>query len=185
MIIGITGSYGTGKTTVAREFAKRGAAVIDADKLVHSFIRPAVRKKLSKIVFKKKAYLQLICRVIHPLVIKKIKDRIKKLSLKKKIIVIDAPLLIECGLEKLVDKLIVVKASRQIQLRRLKEKTGFSQAQILRRINFQIPLRKKLKLADFIIDNDGKLTYTRVQVGEVWRKIINNSLVKGGKRWKS
>ena len=171
MIIGITGSYGTGKTTVAKEFAKRKAKIIDADKIVHTFIKPRVRKKLAKIVFKKKVYLELVCRVIHPLVIRKIKQRIKNLTSKNKIVIIDAPLLIECGLEKIVDKLIVVKASREVQLKRLKKKTGFNQREILRRISFQIPLREKIKLADFVIDNNGGLIETRKQIDEIWKKI--------------
>ena len=173
MIIGITGSYGTGKSTVTKEFVRLGAKVIDADKIVHTLIKAPVRKKLAKIVFKKKAYLDLICRVIHPLVIKKVRQEIKRLNPKKNVIVIDAPLLVECGLDKIVNILIVVKTTRKVQLARLIKKTGFSKQEIKQRINFQIPLSKKIRLADFIIDNNGKLKSTRVQIKEIWKKIIN------------
>ena len=173
MILGITGSYGTGKSTVAKEFARLGAKVIDADKIVHTFIKAPVRKKLAKIVFKKKAYLDLICRVVHPLVIKRIKQEIKRLNPKKNVIVIDAPLLVECGIHKIVNKLIVVKTTREVQLKRLRKKTGFSKQEIQRRISFQMPLSKKMKLADFIIDNNKKLKSTRGQIREIWKRVIN------------
>lgn len=174
MIVGLTGSFGTGKTTVARMFKKLGAEVIDADKIVHKFIDASTRKKLAKIVFKRKAYLELLCKIIHPLVIKRIKKEIKQLKPKKNIVIIDAPLLIESGLHRIVDILIVVKAKKATQIQRAMRNTGLRKDEISKRIRFQMPLREKINLADFVIDNDGTIDETRRQVMDIWKKLFNN-----------
>jgi dephospho-CoA kinase len=171
MIVGLTGSFGTGKTTVAKILKRKGAKIIDADKIAHEFISPSRRRELAKIVFKKKKYLDLLCKVLHPLIIKKIKEEIKRLNPKKNIIVIDAPLLIETGLDKIVDLLIVVKAKRKTQIERIAKRMKLSKKDILRRISFQMPLREKIKMADFVIDNDGLLSSTKQQVEEIWDKL--------------
>lgn len=174
MIVGLTGSFGTGKTTVARMFKKLGAEVIDADKIVHKFIDASTRKKLAKIVFKRKAYLELLCKIIHPLVIKRIKKEIKQLKPKKNIVIIDAPLLIESGLHRIVDILIVVKAKKATQIQRAMRHMGLRKDEISKRIRFQMPLREKINLADFVIDNDGTIDETRRQVMDIWKKLFNN-----------
>jgi dephospho-CoA kinase len=171
MIVGLTGSFGTGKTTVAKIFKRKGAKVIDADKIAHQFVSPSQRKELSKVVFKKKKYLELLCKILHPLIIQKIKKEIKRLNPKKNIILIDAPLLIESGLHKIVDVLIVVKAKRKTQISRITKRMGLSRKEILRRIRFQMPLREKIKMADFVIDNDGLISFTKKQVDEIWNKL--------------
>jgi dephospho-CoA kinase len=170
MIIGLTGGFGTGKSTVARMFAKLGAKILDADRIVHSFIGFSARKDLAKIVFRRRAYLDLLCKVIHPLVIRKIKEEIKRMDPKKSIIVIDAPLLIEAGLHRIVDKLVVVKTKKETQIKRSIKRTGLKKSEILRRIRLQIPLKKKIKLADFVIDNDGPLSTTREQAIDIWKR---------------
>jgi len=176
MIIGLTGSFGTGKTTVAKIFKRKGAKVIDADKIVHQFISPSKRKELAKIVFKKKKYLELLCKVLHPLVIKKIKKEIKRLNPKRNIIVIDAPLLIETGLHRIVDYLLVVKAKRKTQIERITKRMGLSKKDILRRIRFQMPLKRKIAMADFVIDNDGSLQDTKRQIDSIWEKLFKKQL---------
>jgi len=187
MIIGITGSFGSGKTTVARMFKSFGVEVIDADKIAHRIIKPGsqiykkiisafgkdilknnktiARHKLAQIVFNNKNLLKKINRITHPDIIRMIKNRIK--TSRSKLIILDTPLLIEAGLKDGVDKLIVVKVDRRHQIQRLLNKTSLTRAEILRRIKAQIPLRNKVRLADFVIDNSGTIDDTKRQVKKI------------------
>lgn len=195
MIIGLTGSYKSGKTTVAKMFRKKKAIVIDADKLAHAVIAPQTkawekitgrfgktilekkgrinRKKLGEIVFKNKKELSWLSGVIHPMVISEIKALIKKYKklYPKRVIIIDVPLLIEAGLNSLVDKLIVVNCRLAKQVERAKLKTALKPDEILRRVNSQLPLAKKVKLADFVINNNGTLSETKKQVDEIYQEV--------------
>jgi len=191
MIIGITGSFGSGKTTVANMFAGLGAFVIDADELYHSLIKPgkichrkiiqnfgtAVLKKdgcidrkiLGRIVFKNKSKLRLLNSLVHPEVIKEAGRIIG--SRKEKVIVIDAALLIESGFYKKVDSVIVVKSKIKEQIERVKKQMPMSETDINARIGMQMSLRKKLAFADFIIDNGGTKTKTLSQVKKIWETL--------------
>ena len=170
MIIGVTGSLATGKTTVSRMLKERGAYVIDADKIVHGLIDPAARIKLRGVVFDDKESLDKLCGLIHPIVKKEISRKIEE-NKTKRLIVIDAPLLIESGFHKKCDYLIVVKSDLKKQLKRSENILGLSRAESLKRIKLQMPLKEKTRLADFIINNNGSLRETRKQVEEVFRDI--------------
>jgi len=194
IILGITGSFGSGKTTVARILASFGAKVIDADRIAHIVIRPGSRaykkiisvfgkailkknkaidrNKLGKIVFDNKPLLKKLNNIVHPEVIKAIRGNIR--SCPQKVIILDVPLLIESGLVKLVDKFIVVTITKKKQLERLSMKTSLSEADILRRIKSQIPLRKKIELADFVIDNSGNVKKTKKQLEQIRRLLWRN-----------
>lgn len=194
MIIGITGSFGSGKTTVAGMFAALGGRVIDADCIAHRLVRPGSlitsriieifgpritgkggkieRKKLARIVFANKKLLRKLNRIIHPAVIAVIRKEIAKP--KKKNFIIDAPLLIEAGLEKQVDVLIVVRSNRSKQIQRLLKKGLYTKTEILKRFKSQMALSKKLRLADFVIDNNGSLANTRLQVKRIYRVLENS-----------
>jgi dephospho-CoA kinase len=194
-VIGITGSFGTGKSTVAKIFASCGVKIIDADKIVHDIVacdskvlrriikafgkdildsvsKKISRKKLANIVFQKKKSLNKLCKIIHPETIKRIKKQLKVFKNKKYFVAIDAPLLVEAGLLDIIDKLVVVKADRKNQFNRIKRKMNITEAQIQRRINAQMPLRKKIKLADYVIDNNKNISFTRVQVKDILRKLL-------------
>jgi len=194
-VIGLTGSYGTGKTAVAGMFKRLGAVILDADRLAHKAYRkgsysyrkivkafgPDVpersgdldRSKLAQIVFSNKVSLNRLCKIVHPVVVRDIKRSIKRISASsaKRVVIIDAPLLIEAGLQDIADYLIVVKTSRPTQLKRLIKKTGYSRQDIVKRICSQIPLSKKIRLADFIIDNEGSIKRTDKTVKKIWREI--------------
>lgn len=194
LIIGLTGSFGSGKTTVAKIFSSYGAKVIDADRIAHKAIRPQGeiykkivnafgediikkdktihRGKLAKIVFAKKDSLTKLNKIMHPEVIRIIKGKINALS--RKIIILDAPLIIEAGLANLADKLIVVRLSPKKRIERLINKTHLSKTDILKRINAQIPQAGKVALADFVIDNNGTIGRTRKQVEKIWRLLWKN-----------
>ncbi len=106
--------------------------------------------------------------VTHPEVIKEIKDMVK--SKRGKVIVIEAPLLVETGFYKEVDKVIVVANKKEEQIKRIREDRGLSAEETLKRIRMQMPFKKKLAFADFIIDNSGSKTKTLTQVREIWKK---------------
>lgn len=195
IIIGITGSFGTGKSAVADEFKGFGAIVLDADKIAHQALTPGAgpykkvlrifgknilgqggkinRRLLGKIVFPDKPLLQRLCAVIHPYVIKKIKEDIREIKRRRRdsVVVLDIPLLIEADLLNLVDRLIVVKAKRDIQIERAVKKTGLSKKEVSDRIRAQMPIREKIRYADFIIDNSGTKEQTRRKVKTIWEKI--------------
>ena len=189
IILGITGSFGSGKTTVAKLLKPKGAEIIDADKLAHQAIvrgSPAYRKiirifgkgilkknkqvnrvKLAGLVFDHKNLLQELDRIIHPEVIRMIKNKIK--FSKSKVVILDAPLLVEAGLEKIVHHLIVVKINRRQQLERVKRKLRLQKKDILKRIKSQLSLSRKMSLADFIIDNSGTRIETVKQISKIRR----------------
>jgi dephospho-CoA kinase len=99
---------------------------------------------------------------MHPEIIRAINKKIKEIS--RGIIVLDAPLLIEKGLQNLVDKLIVVTITRIKQIERIRRKTNLKRTDILKRIKAQMPLSNKVRLADFVIDNSKTLEETKKQV---------------------
>jgi dephospho-CoA kinase len=187
LIIGLTGNFGSGKTTVAKIFKLHGARVIDADKIAHTIIKPGSkayknlvsyfgrtileknrqinRQNLAKKIFSDRKALIKLNKITHPEIISGIKKEIK--ASQEKIVVLDAPLLIESGLDSIVDKIIVVKIKKDTQLKRLASK--YSRREILERIKAQMPQEKKLLLADFIIDNSGTITKTKKQVSKIRR----------------
>jgi dephospho-CoA kinase len=190
IIVGLTGSVGTGKSTVANFFEELGAYVIDWDELARDVVQPHSkawkeiveyfgkdilnedltinRQKLAEIVFSDKKKLEKLNQIVHPEVFKedeRIADEIKNLD-PDALIVKDIPLLFELTRPIFVDRIVVVTASEQTQLRRLVEK-GMSREDAQNRIKSQFPLKEKTKSADFVINNDGSLEETRKQVGEI------------------
>lgn len=192
MIVGVTGSLGTGKTTVARMLAAKGARVIDADKMAHralakgtdtykkivsSFGRSVLgrrgvvdRKGLAGIAFKDRRRLKQLIDIVHPFVIKEIKAIVRRAG-RKDVLAIDAPLLIEARLTDIVDKIIVVKTDRRTQLSRCLRKRGFKKEDAMARIRSQMPLSKKAGMADYVIDNSGALRETKKQIDKIWSQM--------------
>ena len=189
-IVGLTGGFGSGKSTVARMFGRFGARIIDADKISHDLIKPREeayrkviclfgkeiltksglinRRKLAAIVFNDKKTLAEFNKIMHPAIIRRIKQEIK--SAKEGIVVLDAPLLVETGLDKLVDTVVVVNAEVSKQIKRIQKRAKLPKSEIIARIKSQIPLKRKLLLADFVIDNNGTVGNTRKQL-ELLRRL--------------
>lgn len=190
-IVGLTGSFGTGKSTVARMLADCGAYVIDVDALVSKlWKKPSVMKKaqiflgkeivqegkldrgkVAEIVFNNKTKLKRLNELIHPLVEKEVKRLIRQ-NQKKEVIVIDAPLLLEAKWS-MFDVLVVVKANQKLQIQRVAQRMGLSRLEILRRIAQQWSIRKKLKMADYVVDNRGSRSSTHKQVKKIYKDIID------------
>ena len=196
LIVGVTGGIGSGKTTVAEMFRRIGAVVIDADEISHQLIYPgrpawkkivstfgkAVlrrdyfidRKVLAQKVFSDSRQLKKLSGIIHPLVYKAIREKIARIKrpAPSAVVILDVPLLLESGGRKHADKLVVVAAPRDVQLKRACEKFGIGRFDALRRIKAQMPLKEKIKIADFVIDNGGSLISTEKQVRVIWKKLV-------------
>ncbi len=196
--IGLTGVFGSGKTTVASIFKKYGIDVISCDdlvaellekeevkkKLAEIFGNRAVKngkvdkKKIAEVIFTDREKKEKLENLIHPLVFKRIDEEIKKNidRIKKKgIIIVEIPLLFETKSEKKFDYIIVVSASVDIIKSRLREK--FNDREIELRWENQLPLKFKEKNADYIINNSGPIHQTEKYV----REIINEILPVKGK----
>jgi len=191
IVVGLTGSVGTGKSTVANFFRELGAYIIDWDELAREVVRPHSRawkqivgyfgkdilnedltinrQKLADVVFSDKEKVARLNQIVHPEVSKedeRITRQIER-SDPNALIIKDIPLLFEMAQPPSVDKIIVVSASEETQLRRLREK-GITGEDARRRMSAQLPLEQKIKCADFVIDNDGQLEDTKRQVAQIY-----------------
>lgn len=190
-IIGLTGSIGTGKSTVASLFQKLGARVVDLDELAHEVIYPhrsawtkivecfgteilnedstIDRQKLAQIVFDDHDKLELLNQIVHPAIFQEDARLTSELiaSDSEAMIVKDIPLLYESGMANIFDKTVVVYTSEQRQLDRLIKK-GFTKEHALQRIRAQLSVLEKVKLADLVINNNGSFESTKRQVEKAY-----------------
>ena len=195
MLVGLTGGVATGQSTVAKMFGQCGAVVIDADELAREVVKPCKpawrkivktfgrgilhpdctinRHALGAIVFHDKKNLRRLERIIHPRVareqIRLTKQAAKKEKAPKAVVIYDVPLLFEAGIDKRVDKVIVVTADRDTQIARLRKRNRLTRAEAIRRIHSQMPLSKKIRLADIVIDGTLPRTVGRKQVQKTFR----------------
>ncbi len=175
MLIGITGQIGAGKSTAAGVFSKMGAAVINADKIGRDVVEgndallakisgtfgkgvltpggQLRRKRAAEIAFSSKSNKRKLDRLVHPFLLKEIKSQTKLLSKKHKVIVIDAALLLDWGLDKITDQVLVIHSGSKARLRRL-EKRGIKTADALARQRMQLSVSEFRKRADKVILND-------------------------------
>ena len=195
-IIGILGGICSGKSTVAREFAKLGCKVIDADKIAHELLdRKAIKEKITKlfgkgildsegniehkklagVVFKDSGKLALLNEIIHPLVLKRVEELIDKYNGQNQVkaIVLDMPLLAEIGWTERCDKLIFVNCRQKIRAERTK-KLDFDKNQLKIRENFQISLDNKRSLADNTVENNSDFSAMVRQVADIFSEIMDN-----------
>nr|CBH36774.1 dephospho-CoA kinase [uncultured archaeon] len=191
-IIAVTGGIASGKSLVLNTFMNLGTFVIDCDLLSREAVIPCSkawwkivavfgkaicrhdleidRKKLGGIVFNDSSKRKILEQIIHPEVRRKCTERIEaiKKMAPNAIVVIDAPLLIETGVQKEFDTVIVVYVSAATQIRRLMERDGITKEEAQRMVELQIPLAEKRIFADYIINNDGTREETEMQVRKLF-----------------
>jgi dephospho-CoA kinase len=191
VIVGLTGSVGTGKSTVTNFFRQLGAHVIDWDELARKVTVPHTkawqeivdhfgkdilnddltinRQRLADVVFSDQKKLAKLNQIVHPMVFQedeRITNEIRSYD-GEAVIVKDIPLLFEVTRSVSMDKVVVVSTSEETQLRRLEQK-GIGRQDARKRIESQLPLGEKIESADFVIDNDGPLKETKRQVEEIY-----------------
>lgn len=191
--IGLTGTIGSGKSTVSSFLRENGFDVVDADiisreilnkyKEINERIRSEFgedcfedeklnRKKLGSIVFNNDEKRKQLEAITIPYIIKEIEIKIDILGSKgRKVVFVDAPTLIEHGLHKSMDYNILITLDEETRISRVMKRDGISREEVLSRIKAQMSEEEKAKHVDFIVKNDGK-------VEETYHKII--SILKDG-----
>lgn len=192
LLVGLTGGFGSGKSTVASMLEQDGLTVISADSLAREVCEPGTeafkeivqtfgqelvaedgsldRKRLGEVVFASSVLLLQLNHIVHPRVIARESELVEEFEKSNPhgILVLDVPLLIEAERHHLVDFVVVVNAPAELRFERLKRRFGnLDRAAVEARMKHQLPLEEKVKLADFVIDNGGDLASTREQVTEL------------------
>jgi len=194
-IIGLCGGIGAGKSTVAAELARLGCLVIDSDALNDEVLRePDVirtlrawwgervvrpdgtldRREVAKIVFDDAQQRRRLESLVHPLIARRredmIADGIRDPAVKA--IVLDSPLLLECQLDRLCDRIVYVEADERQRLERLGRTRGWDRQELARREACQMPLSLKRRRADYVIRNDADRRDLRERVERVLERIL-------------
>jgi len=190
-LIGLTGGIATGKSTVDRMLAARGATVIDADELAREAVRPGEptldrvverfgeeilnsdgsldRGRLGKIVFAASDARHDLERITHPRIIELTQERIDAaLSGTAPLVVVDIPLLFENAREGMFDGVLLVYAPPDVQVRRLQERNHLDETAARQRLAAQLPIDDKRARATWVIDNSGDEAAVQSAVDAWW-----------------
>ena len=185
-MVGLTGTFGSGKSSAGRLFKKYGARrIIDADRVAHEPFRPGhplagrirklfngglARKTIAREVFRDQGKLKRLEAIVHPYVRRRIEAELKRNG--TGIVVLEVPLLFETGFDRLCDVTVAVIAGRRAMETRLARK-GFSRAEIRARQRAQWPEEKKKKQADLLIHNSGSRQTLAANAKRVWASLTS------------
>ena len=192
---GLTGGVACGKSTVARYFQDLGAHIIDADRVGHDLIGPGHaahgeivdrfgkeildpggridRKKLGPKVFADPQQLRALDAILHPRIIAHMRDLAAEHRKRnpRAVVIIDAPLIFETGMDGTLYKVMVVWCRPEQQLERLMAKTGVPREEAERRVQAQMPVEEKRRRADYVIDCSGSMEETRRQAEQLFPEL--------------
>ncbi|MEX0651582.1 MAG: dephospho-CoA kinase [Actinomycetota bacterium] len=197
LLVGLTGGIGSGKSTVARMLASRGAVVLDADGLARDAVEPGTpgydavmarfgdavvmpggsidRAALASIVFGDDSARTDLESIVHPQVRRAIAEAVAARADSDDVVVVDSPLLIETGAHEGFPVVIVVTASEESRIARLAAR-GMSDSDVRSRMAAQIPLEDKAAHADVLLDNEGDERALEVQVDRLWADLRERAL---------
>ena len=185
MKIGLTGSIACGKSAVSQYLRALGYFVADADAISRSLTAPGGRalpllreafgdgifdgdvlnrRRLGDIVFGDADRRAQLNAILHPLILSTFQAELEAHDAPDALVFGDVPLLYECNMAQMFDRIMVVSAPRETQIARLLSRDGLSREDAERRIDAQMPLAQKCALADAVINTDGPMENTRAQV---------------------
>ena len=197
LLVGLTGGIGSGKSTVARMLAARGAVVIDADVLARQAVEPGTsgldavvarfgdsllgpdgsldRHALASIVFADDVARDDLEAIVHPTVRRAIAEGVAAHAHTDDVVVVDSPLLIETGAHEGFPVVVVVAASADARVARLVER-GMAEDDVRARMAAQMPLEEKMAVADEVVDNDGTEIDLEERVERLWSELRARAL---------
>jgi dephospho-CoA kinase len=202
--IGLTGGIASGKSLVSQMFTDLGAHTIDADQIAHELMKPGEpaydevvrafgsdilnadksvnRGKLAEIAFdKRRPRIYELNRIMHPGVIQRYEAWMDEIGRREPdaIVILEAALVLEAGLRKRFDRIIVVTCKQQQRVERWAQRFNLdpetAKAEVTRRMMAQAPDEAKIQAADHVIDNSGSVEDTRKQVESVFAELKNQA----------
>lgn len=190
LLVGLTGGIGSGKSTVARMLAERGAVMFDADAFARRVVEPGTpgfeavvrrfgdgvlspdgsldRAKLAELVFDDDRVRADLEAIVHPAVAQLLQQELEPHRGTDAIIVYESPLLVEAGLYRGWDTVVVVSAPVDVQLERAIEGSGFTEEQVRARMSAQATPEQRAAVANVILDNEGTMEELERQVDRLW-----------------
>jgi dephospho-CoA kinase len=195
LIVGLTGGVASGKTIVSEVFQEEGAYLIDADRIARELVQPhrpawnelrrafgdeilredgsIHRKRLAEKVFSDPRQRKILEGILHPRIEEEMRRRTAEIGRKdpEVIVIIDAALIVERGNHREMDRLIVVTSTVEQQIERLRNREGASREEAERILAAQVEPKERLKVADYIIRNEGSLEETKERAREVFREL--------------
>jgi len=203
LLVGLTGGIATGKSTVDAVLRELGAVIIDADVLAREVVEPGEpalaeiaaefgpavlgpggrldRKALGAIVFADPERRRTLEAMTHPRIRERFQQRLDALTTEdfRGLVFFDAPVMIESGNYRNMDRMVVVITDEATQIARLMARDGIEGDEALRKIKSQMPLAEKAKLADYVIDNSGDRAATEAEVRRVYRALLADLATRG------
>ena len=203
LVVGLTGGVASGKTAVSQVLREEGATILDADLIARELVEPhqpaweelrrafgdevlnpdgsVQRKKLAAQIFSHPEKREVLNAILHPRIRDEINARLRVIREKDPgaIVVIDAALLVESGDYQGMDGVIVVSASETQQVERLREREGLDEDAARQILASQTSVEERLRVADFVIRNEGSLEDTRRRAKEVFQALKKMALRNG------
>jgi dephospho-CoA kinase len=193
LLVGLTGGIGSGKSTVARMLAARGAVVFDADELARRAVDPGTpgqaavvqrfgsglltpdggidREELARRVFRDDQARHDLEAIVHPEVFRLLAEGLVPFRETDRVAVFDAPLIVEAGFDDAFDVLVVVTAPVDARVSRIVAQGRMSEQETRARIGTQASDEEKERVADFVIRNDGDLEELEHLVSALWDQL--------------
>ncbi len=191
-VYGLTGGIGSGKSTVARMLADKGAVIIDADRIAREVVAPGSdglaeivtsfgedvllpsgelnRTRLGELVFAAPERRKTLEAITHPRIMLRFAEEMQKaMAAGAQVLMLDVPLLYETGnMVGMVEKVVVVYAPAETQIERVIARDGLPEEQVRARMAAQLDLEEKRRRADYVVENTGGLEALAKQVDELW-----------------
>tara|TARA_B100001245_G_scaffold221728_1_gene193310 strand:+ start:27 stop:623 length:597 start_codon:yes stop_codon:yes gene_type:complete len=191
IVIGLTGSIGTGKSEAARQLEALGASIISADQVGHEAYTPNTeaweqvvaafgddilqddgeidRRKLGAVVFSDPGQLEKLNQIMHPRMARMVADKIEELRDQgAEVVVVEAALLFEAGWDSLVEEVWVTDSTEQVVIERLKQRNGMSEEEARKRISSQMGRTERLERSDYVIENSGDMATLGSTIKKLW-----------------
>ncbi len=193
MIIGLTGSIASGKSTISKMLEAKGYPIVDADKIARLVVEPGTstiqeiyktfgdevihengslnREALGARIFGNEEERENLNAIMHPAIrAEMLKQKEAHISSGANTVVMDIPLLFESKLQSFVDRVIVVSVNREKQKERLMNRNALTLKETEKRMNAQLPMKMKELKADAIIDNNGTIEASKEQLENILLK---------------
>lgn len=191
--LGITGGLGSGKSSACQRLKEKGTVIFDADNIAKEILQtvPEVRekiaeifgeaiikngvvdnRKLADIAFSNEKNQAALNNIIHPFVIQEFEKKRDSMQNRNGLLVIDAPLIFESGLDSHLDYTVLIYATYKLRIARAIRRGNLSREQILRRIDLQMPEEEKRELAAFVIENNGSIEHLYEEIDKLYNELV-------------